>query len=199
MAMHHMPVRDFEPVEEWEPLHRPSQWLTPTSPPEFARKLLSEAKQLTLKSILQGRPMRHPLHPMLSHLPAGLWPAALVFDSIAMAHGGHDPSATLCAWWCILVGLAGALLAIAPGIADWWDIPRASPAWSFGLIHASLNVIVFGLFLVTFILRCLAGPARAPLAPINLILTAVGTGILLISIYLGGRLVFEHGVSVGRE
>ena len=172
--------------------------MKPTTPPEFLRNITEELKGMTLLDVLQGKPLRHPMHPFLAHVPVGLWPTALVLDVIAIIKGGNHPDLTLTAWWCILAGLAVALLAVPTGIADWWSIKRQRPAWSLGLIHALLNVVVFALFLADFIIRCRRGPAEPDVTAIQLILSAVGTGILFVSVYLGGRLVYEHGISVAR-
>src|SRR4051794_16059982 len=90
-----------------------------------------------MKDFLQGKWLKHPLHPILVSLPLGLWPAALVFDLLSYTPGGGNimVRTSFCA---IVLGLVGALLAVPTGLADWWDIKRERPAWKIGLIHMSL-------------------------------------------------------------
>lgn len=167
-------------------------------PHEFAHKLAATVKQLTLKDILQGKPFGHPLHPLLVHLPTALWPTALVFDIISYTRGGTDPSLTLTSWWCLLVGLVAAAAAIPAGVADWTSIHRERPAWKVGLIHAGLNTIVFGLVIANFVLRCLNGPAEPSVTGTQLALSIISVILLLPSGYLGGLMIYDYGIGVGR-
>ena len=159
-----------------------------------AQKALESAKWA-----LQGHWFGHPLHPFLTHLPTSLWPTALVLDCISFIRGGDHPSLTLTAWWCILAGLASALAAVPTGLADWSDIKPDKPARKIGLIHMGINGIVFCIFVASFILRCLAGPSEPRATLVQLILSAIGTGMLLVSGYLGGLMIYDHGIRVGKE
>jgi uncharacterized membrane protein len=152
-----------------------------------------------VKWVLQGHWMHHPLHAMLAHLPAGLWPTVFVLDCISYVRGGDLPSVTLTGWWCILVGLVAASAAVPTGLAEWVDIKPGRPARTLGLIHAGINVGVFGVFVADFVIRCLDGVSEPRVTLVQLVLSAIGTGMLLISGYLGGRLVYEHGVRVARD
>jgi uncharacterized membrane protein len=150
------------------------------------------------KWALQGRWFGHPLHPLLTHLPTSLWPAALVLDCISFIKGGDHPSLTLTAWWCILAGLASAMVAVPTGLADWSDIKPQKPARKIGLIHMGINAVVFCIFVANFVLRCLAGPSEPRATFVQLILSAVGVGMLLVSGYLGGLMIYDHGIRVAQ-
>jgi uncharacterized membrane protein len=172
--------------------------MRPTTPPEFAGKLAAMAKRLTLKDILQGKPLGHPLHPLLVHLPTALWPTALVFDVISFARKDGDISLTLTSWWCLLVGLVAAAAAVPAGIADWTTIHRKRPAWKIGLLHAGLNTAVMGLVVANFILRCIRGPAEPSVTVAQLTLSIISVLLLLPSGYLGGLMVYDQGIGVAR-
>jgi uncharacterized membrane protein len=172
--------------------------MRPTTPPEFARELTAKAKHLTLKDFLQGKPLGHPLHAFLVHLPMALWPTALAFDILAYVRHDNDLSLTLTAWWCILVGLITAAAAIPTGIADWTGIRPGRPARKLGLLHAALNSAVFALFIVNFTLRCLRGPYVPSITRTELLLSAIAVALLFPSAYLGGLLVYDHGIGVAR-
>src|SRR5687768_3885647 len=155
-------------------------------------------RPVRLKEILQGEWLGHPLHPALVHLPTGLWPAALVFDFVSRAGDGNNV-AVRTSMYCIVLGLAAALLAVPTGIADWTGIKREKPAWKLGLIHMGINAIVFVLFIINASLRLKRGLDVRSVTTSQLALSIAAVALLFISGYLGGRMVFDHGISVARQ
>lgn len=144
---------------------------------------------------LQGKWLGHPLHPALVHIPTALWPAAFVFDLLSL--GGENTFVQL-AFYAILTGLVVAVPAIPTGIADWTDIKREKPAWKLGLIHLVLNIIVSILWAISFALR-VATYSSAGSVPMGLVaLSGIATLLLVVSGYLGGRMIYDHGISVAR-
>jgi uncharacterized membrane protein len=182
----------------WRGRFQPQRPMKSTTPNEFARTLTETVKHLTLKDILQGKPIGHPLHPFLVHLPTALWPTALVFDILAYARHNNDPALSLTAWWCILVGLIAAVAAIPTGVADWLGIRPGRPARKLGLLHAGLNIAVFGLFVANFTLRCLRGPHEPSVTGTQLTLSAIAVALLITAAYFGGLLVYDYGIAIGR-
>ena len=155
-----------------------------------------------LKHLLQGKWLGHPLHPALVHVPTGLFPAALLFDLMSLSNNAPDAFGR-CAFWCIAVGLIGAVLAAPAGLADWWEIKSGKPARRLGLIHMTMNVAVLVLMAVSLYLRWRdpndrPGDGIAGLATHALVLNVIANVVLLISGYLGGRMVFDEGVGVAR-
>jgi uncharacterized membrane protein len=150
-----------------------------------------------IKGFLQGRWLGHPLHPALVHLPTALWPAALFFDLLSRtALGGPVPFQI--AYYAMFVGLIVALVAALAGLADWADIKPEKPAKKIGLAHMVLNLTVVGLFALNLYLRAQL-PTNTDAVPWPLIgLTLLAVLILAVSGYLGGRMVFNHGISVAR-
>jgi uncharacterized membrane protein len=154
----------------------------------------------TLKKFLQGKWLGHPLHPAVVHVPTGLWPAAVIFDILSHIMG--DPVATnvmvRLAFWSLLVGLVTVLVAAPTGLADWWEIKKERPAYTIGLIHAGLNVLVAVIVLVSVVLRW--GDTHQPATGVwPMVLAIVGVLILSVSGYLGGLMVYEHGIGVARQ
>lgn len=146
---------------------------------------------------LQGKWLKHPLHPALVHIPTSLWPAALVFDLLSRARGGGNIFVQL-SFYSVLFGVLVALLAIPTGYADWTDIRREKPAWKIGLYHLGLNVVVWILSVVNLGLR-LDSYRNAESVPIALLgLSALVTVLLSISGYLGGRMIYAYGINVAR-
>jgi uncharacterized membrane protein len=151
-----------------------------------------------LKGFLQGKWLGHPLHPALVHIPTALWPAALLFDLISRTRLG-GPIPVQIAYYAIFTGLIVALVAAVTGLADWADIKPEKPAKKIGLAHMVLNLTVAALFALNLYLRAQL-PASTDSVPLPLIaLTLVSLLILLVSGYLGGRMVFNHGISVARH
>jgi uncharacterized membrane protein len=150
-----------------------------------------------LKDFLQGKWLGHPLHPALVHLPTGAFPAALVLDLISRAGDGSD-AAVLASFWCIAIALLGVLAAAPTGLADWAGIKKGKPAWTIGLIHAGLNVLVALIFLINLILRFDTWREDRAVGDLPLALSIVGNVILLVSGWLGTRMVFNWGISVAR-
>ena len=151
-----------------------------------------------MMDFLQGKRLGHPLHPILVHVPTALWPAALVFDLLSrFGVGGNAMVRT--ASYAILVGLVVAVAAVPAGIADWSGIKRERPAWKIGLVHMILNVGVIILWTVNLILRWESVDDAQAVDTIPLLLSVAATLVLLVSGYLGGRLVYEYGISVARN
>ena len=148
-----------------------------------------------IKSALQGKWLGHPLHPALVHVPSGLFPAALLFDVLGLS-GDNVEIFGRCAFWAIVVGLIGAIMAAPAGVADWWEIKSGKPAHKLGIIHMTLNVIVLVVMSASLYLRW-RNEAWTPTA--NAILTnIVGNLLLAIAGYIGGRMVFDKGIGVAR-
>ena len=147
--------------------------------------------------LLKGKWLGHPLHPLLVHVPMALWPAALLFDLVSRAgFGGNAMVRT--SFFAIGFGLAVALLAVPTGIVDWSGIKREKPAWKIGLWHMLLNAVVLILFAINLTLRLgtYREAALVPVAP--LVLSIAGTLVLVVSAYLGGRMVYSYGINVAR-
>src|SRR5688500_6661062 len=89
---------------------------------------------------LQGKWLKHPLHPALVHIPTGLWIAAFFIDVASQFWAEND--LVQLAFYAIVLGLLVAVLAIPTGYADWTDIRPEKPAWKLGLYHMILNGIV---------------------------------------------------------
>jgi uncharacterized membrane protein len=147
--------------------------------------------------LLLGHWLGHPLHPALVHVPIALWIGALFFDVLSLANVGHN-ALVRTSYWAILLGLLSTLIVVPAGFAEWTQIKREKPAWKLALWHMILNVAVTLLFLGSFYLRAgaAASAERVPLSAFWLCLVA--NIILMVSGYIGGRLVYEHGIGVAR-
>jgi uncharacterized membrane protein len=155
------------------------------------------AEKNPLKALLLGNWLGHPLHPAIVHVPIALWLGALLFDVLTLCGVGGN-ALVLTSYWAIAIGLLSTLLVVPAGIAEWTEIKPEKPAWRLALWHMILNLVVAALLAVSLYFR--SGGAyhadRVPMAAFAL--TVVANGILMVSGYLGGRMVYQHGVGVAR-
>lgn len=150
---------------------------------------------------LQGKWLGHPLHPAIVHVPVGGWLLACALDVFTLAAGSR-PAMIELAFWCVGMGLVGALVAVPLGIADWSGIKKEKPAWKLGFYHMILNLIAALVWAVNFGLRysMRAGADAVPQVTTPIFVTTfVGTGLLLVSAYLGSLMVSDHGIGVARN
>lgn len=96
------------------------------------------------RDLLRGRPMGHPLHPVLVQVPIGCWLSAAVLD--AAVPGSRNAAATLTA-----VGLAGVGPAAVAGWVDWADLPPEQAR--VGLAHALANAAAVTCYAVSLAAR----------------------------------------------
>ena len=150
-----------------------------------------------VKDFLEGKPLRHPIHPMLVHFPIGLFFLSLLLD-IASFVFPSVPNLVLGSFYAISLGVIAALLAAVPGFADYTDIRRDHPAKRTASAHMILNLIVVGLYAINLAVR-FSADVDLRVHPLAFSFSLVGVALLSISGYLGGRLVYDDGIGVGRH
>ena len=150
--------------------------------------------------LFQGRPFGHPLHPMIVHLPIGLWFLSFALDLIAFATRDAQTSIALLrsALYTILAGLAFATLAIVTGLADYSDVRRDHPAKRTATWHMVLNLAAFGVYAGSASFRYLDPNATSP-PTLAFVLSCLGVTLIGVSGYLGGAMVYDDGLGVGRH
>ncbi len=144
-----------------------------------------------IKSFLNGTWFGHPLHPAITDIPITAWLLTAVFDVIWLIN--RTTWAADGAFVTVIVGLLAALAAIVTGLTDWSDSYGAERR--VGLNHALFNALAFLLYIVSFVLRLLAGPGDTIIA---FIIALVGLGSVGYAAYLGGEMVFQKGTGVNR-
>lgn len=132
---------------------------------------------------------KHPMHPMLVAFPIGLWIFSLASDVLYLIGWGVVWADV--AYYAMAGGLAGALVAAVPGLVDLLSISD-SKIKRIGIWHMLINLVVVALFAINLWLRTVAPPGVDP--PIWL--SAIGVGLMGISGWLGGEMVYVHGVAV---
>ena len=134
----------------------------------------------------------HALHPVLIVFPLGLLATAVIFDLIYLA--ADHVAMAMVAFWMIVAGVLGGLIAAVFGWIDWFAIPKNTRAKRIGLLHGVGNGVMLLLFLGSWWLRR-QNPSYAPPSG-ALMLSFVGAGLALLTGWLGGELVERLGVAV---
>lgn len=134
----------------------------------------------------------HPIHPILIVFPLGLLSMALIFDILYYIFG-NSTLATV-AYYNIIAGILGGLVAALFGLIDWLAIPSDTRAKQVGLWHGVGNGVVLLLFAVSWWLR-LGAPDYGP--SLWAFLSAlIAVGVAALTGWLGGELVYRLGVAV---
>lgn len=169
------------------------------------------------------------LHPIVVHFPIALLivSVALDFGAVFLRRAGLTTAAT----WCLVLGVPGAVAALASGWLSEHDV-TAALAGSLLHLHKVAAVLASVLFGVLLLLRLVwllpriaawlrvTSPAAAPsldaterrlkmLLPLlyvnrlpravvatYLLASVVGVALLAITGYLGGAMVYDHGVGL---
>jgi len=140
----------------------------------------------------------HPVHPMLIPFPIGLWVFSLIADLIYLWRGNP-------VWWnyiafyTLLGGIIGAAAAAVPGFVDWLSLkdPKVVKVANW---HARLNVIALLIYASSFYLRTTSGARLVSGShTVPIALSVLGVVLISISGYLGGEMVFKHGVAVDQQ
>jgi len=134
---------------------------------------------------------------MLIPFPIALWIFSLAGDLIYLWRG--NPAWGWVAFYALAGGIVGALLAAAFGIIDYFSIKDRKVS-SIAAWHARINVLALLIFAASFYLRT-AGGARMVGGGLTIPVALSAAGVILITIsgWLGGELVFKHGVAVGPQ
>jgi uncharacterized membrane protein len=132
----------------------------------------------------------HPIHPMLVPIAIGCFIFSFASDLICLSTGNVGLWAPL-AYYTMLGGILGALAAAVPGLIDLLSLP-SGPIKMTAVTHMSINLLVVAIYLCNAWLRH-GDPSNLK---VPTILSLVTIGLLLVSGWLGGKMVFEAGVGV---
>ena len=138
----------------------------------------------TLKEVLSGTWLGHPIHPVLTDLVVGAWTSAAILDLL----GGkrtRKASDRL-----VGVGVLSAVPTAAAGLSDWadlWDTQRR-----IAIVHATSNSTALALYSLSWLAR------KRKKRGLGVALSTVGYGAAMLSAYLGGSLTYSKGVGVNQ-
>jgi uncharacterized membrane protein len=142
-----------------------------------------------------ARLLGHHVHPMLVVFPLGVLAISVIFDIAYLST--ENPVFAETAYWNILAGVIGGLAAAVFGVWDWLTIPAKTRAKRIGVLHGLTNVVVVGLFAVSWLVR--RGEVDHVPPSAALALSFIAIALALVGGWLGGELVERLGIGVSDE
>ncbi|MDX6407968.1 MAG: hypothetical protein QOE13_1039 [Gaiellaceae bacterium] len=148
---------------------------------------------MKLSYLWRGLP-GHPIHPPLTDATIGTYTFATVAGLVNVI--GITEHSGAFGWWIALVfGLIVTVPTALTGFIDWLSITRGTELWKTATTHmiAMLSATVF------FALAAIFGHASYSHGDVGtgaFVLTLIGFGLLTLGGWLGGAIVFVHGMRV---
>jgi uncharacterized membrane protein len=136
----------------------------------------------------------HPIHPPLTDATIGIYTFATIAGFIEVV-GITERNGAIAWWLALIVGLIATVPTALTGLADWLTITRRSELWWTATYHLSSMVTAT----VFFALAAIVGHGRYTHADVSAgayALTLIGFGFLTLGGWLGGAIVFVHGMRV---
>jgi uncharacterized membrane protein len=144
-------------------------------------------------ALIKGLP-GHPLHPPFTDLTIGMFVFAAVLSVIGYA-GGIEEAAGKATWLALIGGLGAAVPAALTGFVDWVTIDWGSPRWRTATWHLTAMLTAVTLFALAAWQQW-SGYRHGDVTTAGLVLTLAGASALLVGGWLGGAVVFVHGMRV---
>lgn len=158
-------------VEEAEWLDGPAD--------QLAAVVSKVSEQRWARDLLSGTFLGHPLHPLAVTVPIGAWSTAAVLDVLHLRAGARA---------AVGVGVLTAPVAVVSGLSDWASTTGASRR--VGLAHAAMNAGALSLYTTSYLVR------RIGMHRTGFLLTLPAMGLLGLSGWFGGHLIYARGVGV---
>ena len=148
---------------------------------------------MKLSYLWKGLP-GHPIHPPLTDATIGIYTFATI-AALADVTGISNNAATHGWWLALLAGLVVTVPTALTGFFDWLTIEWGTELWKTATLHLTAMVsatVFFGIAALTGHASFKEGNVHAG----QFILTLVGFGLLTLGGWLGGAIVFVHGMRV---
>ena len=139
--------------------------------------------------------MSHPLHPAVVHFPIACWSLATAADMASLWWG---KPAWMLAGALLALGTLIALAAMASGFIELLKVDAEHPATRDLNLHLLLMLGAWCLYATSLFLR-LQGTALTQPGTVELGLSVAGFVVLGTGGWFGGKLVYTHGVGMGKR
>jgi uncharacterized membrane protein len=146
-----------------------------------------------LEKLVRGFP-GHPTHPPLTDATIGAYTVAFVL-AIADATGAVDKNAARGWWLALIVGLIANAPTATTGFIDWISITWGTPLWRTATAHMASMVTATTLFGLAAIFGH-DGYTHGDVTAGPFVLTLLGFAALTLGGWLGGTVVYVHGMRV---
>lgn len=151
-----------------------------------------------LKHLLEGRPFKSPLHTGVVHFPLACFAIGTLLDCASWVLQRPELHLVDSAFWAVVAGVISALVAAVLGFVDYTSIRDDHPGKKWATAHMALNLVSVALYTVSIGARYQQlDDSRTPL--LAFALSLIGFLILTASGWIGGHLVYNDGVGVGRH
>jgi uncharacterized membrane protein len=136
----------------------------------------------------------HPLHPPLTDATIGIYTFATIAGLIEVV-GITDRNGAIGWWLGLIVGLIVTVPTALTGLADWLTITWRSELWWTATYHLTSMVTATVFFGLAAIFGHTAY-THANVSGGSYVLTLIGFGCLTLGGWLGGAVVYVHGMRV---
>lgn len=136
----------------------------------------------------------HPIHPVLIHFPVAALIGVIATDVTYLFT--NDDFWARAGLWLTIVGVVGGWVSGTAGLIDLVVVPRIRrliTAWC----HAIFAVMLLSLATLNMLLRI--GDPAEQIMPWGLLVSLMSGGLIAITGFLGGMLVYEYAVGVDVE
>jgi uncharacterized membrane protein len=136
----------------------------------------------------------HPIHPPLTDATIGIYTFAII-AALADVLGISDAAATHGWWLALAAGLVTTAATAVTGFLDWLGIRSGTPLKRTATWHGIVMVCAT----VFFLLALLVGKDSFDSGNVSagaFLLTLIGYGVMAVGGWLGGSIVFVHGMRV---
>jgi uncharacterized membrane protein len=148
---------------------------------------------MKLSYLVKGIP-GHPLHPPLTDLTIGTYSFATIAAILNVI--GLVGRNAVSGWWiALVVGLCSTALTATTGFIDWIGIEWGSELWKTATLHLSAMLAATVAFLIAALVGH-HGYTNGSVSGGAFVLTLVGFVLLTTGGWLGGAVVFVHGMRV---
>jgi uncharacterized membrane protein len=148
---------------------------------------------MKLSYLWKGLP-GHPIHPPLTDVTIGAYTVATVTALASVVGIANRPAAH--GWWLALViGLISTGLTATTGFLDWLTIEWGTPLWKTATLHMA-SMLTATVFFLIAVLVGHSGYRHGAVEGGPFVLTLIGFGFLTLGGWLGGAVVYVHGMRV---
>jgi uncharacterized membrane protein len=136
----------------------------------------------------------HPVHPPLTDVTIGMFALATALAVVGAA-GALEAKAGPACWLALIGGLIVALPTAVTGFAEWLELEWGTRPWRTATLHLTTMVVAVSAYAVAAWLQW-PGYEDGDVTTSGLAFALVGFVALTFGGWLGGTLVFVHGLRV---
>jgi uncharacterized membrane protein len=146
-----------------------------------------------LMDLVRGIP-GHPLHPPLTDATIGTYTFATIAAFLDVV--GITKQNGAIGWWvALIIGLILTVPTALTGLVDWLTITWGTPLWRTATLHLT-SMLTATVFFGLAAIFGHGGYTHGDVGAGSFVLTLIGFGLLTIGGWLGGAIVYVHGMRV---